>query len=418
MEHISGVVVGTDVTDDISTRILSMDVSLTTDMASQITMTVSDPGLGMLRGNYFQIRQEIDYLGQKWEIASIEVRQGRAGEEVVLECRLRAVQKLKRDKGSKTFSEGSATAFASARAREMGLSFFGEKSASKGRIARVRNDSTDESTWDVLVRLAGDNQYWCFESDGRLFFCSQQFLLGKFAITRTGTNPGFLTTRIDWTTNGKVLQEDSQPTTVQTLPAISGPSGRPTLTSGMHGEPYKAHIKYLQTVLKERAGQSAVAVDGSFGNLTLNAVKAVQKFFNVAEGGKVKTQTWAVIDYLASGVSTTGGAPQEFTVVPLGVPNLRRSDDAPEEASATFKLEREIGKQFRPGMTVNVDGVPGFAVNMLVTDVSWSEGTTDPVSVSCRTIEVPQSQKEKAAAQKRISFTGGGFANIDAGGFL
>jgi hypothetical protein len=323
------------------------------------------------------------------------------------------VQKLKRDKGSKTFSEGSATAFASARARDIGLAFFGEKSASKGKIARVRNDSTDESTWDVLVRLAGDNQYWCFESDGRLFFCSQQFLLGKFAITLTDTNPGFLTTRIDWSTNGKVLQEDSQATLAQTATPIDGPSGRPVLSRGSTG----VHVRYLQTVLKERAGQN-LTVNGTFGSSTLAAVKAVQAFFNVAEGGVVKTQTWAVVDFLASGVSSTGGSPQQYTVVPLGVPNLRRSDDAPEEASASFKVERGIGKQFRPGMTVYVDGVPGFAVNMLVTSVSWSEGTTDPVSVSCRTTEVPKSQKEKAAAAKRISFTGGGFGNFDAGGFL
>lgn len=415
MEQISGLVVGTDVTDDISSRVLSMDVSLTTDMASQFTITVADPGLRMLRANYFQIRQVVTYLGTKWEMASVEVRPGRAGEEVVLECRLQAVQKLKRDKGARTFKEGNPTAFAAARAREVGLAFFGEQTPAKNTISRIRNDNTDESTWDVLQRLANDVQFWCFESDGRLFFCSQQFLLGKFAVVRENTNPGFLSTRIDWASNGQVVQDEvTQPTVTQRYPAIPGPAGRPVLRLGSRGD----HVRYLQNVLKQRAGQ-AVTVDGVFGPQTLSAVRSVQAFFSVGESGTVGTQTWAVVDFLASGIEVTGGASRnDYGVLPLGVPNVRRSDDAPEEMSASFRLERDIGKKMRPGMTVYVDGIPGFATNCLVTEVSWPEGTTDPVSVNARSVQIPTSQTARAAAQKRIDLTGGGYGNTGGVGVL
>ena len=218
MRGLSGVVVGTKVTDDISERILSMDVSLTTDMASQITFTVADPGLLMTRANYFQVRQVVTYLGYKWEMAAVEVQQGQAGEEVVLECRPQAIQKLKRDKGMRIFDEGTPTAFAAARAKDVGLGFFGELSPARGIISRIRNANTDESTWDVLQRLAGDVQFWCFESDGRLFFTSQYFLLGKFALVTANTKPGFLSTRIDWTTNGKVVQQPTPPPWYQIPP--------------------------------------------------------------------------------------------------------------------------------------------------------------------------------------------------------
>jgi hypothetical protein len=416
MKGLSGVVVGTDVTDDISSRILSMDVSLTTDMASQISFTISDPGLLMMRANYFQVRQVVTYLGTKWEMAAVEVQNGQAGEQVMLECRLQAVQKLKRDKGSKTFHEGSATAFAAARAAEVGLSFFGENTAAKGTISRVRNDKTDESTWDVLSRLAGDNQFWCFESDGRLFFTSQQFLLGKFAIVPDATtiSSGFLSTRIDWTTNGKVIQRDTQPTLVQKYPPIAGPTGRPVLSKGATG----THVRYFQTVVNARAGQNIV-VDGIFGNQTLTAVKALQQFFAISENGVIGAQTWGIVDFLASGLEQVGGiSPLQYSIIPVGVPGVRKSDDAPEEMSLSLKVEREIGRTFRPGMTVFVDGVPGFEANCLVTEVSWMEGTPDPVSISARTVEIPRTPADKVKALKKINLTGGGFSSGSATGVL
>lgn len=417
MRGLSGVVVGTTVRDDISTRILSMEVSLTTDMASQVTITVADPGLRMMRANYFQVRQLLTYLGQKWEMTAVEVRQGQAGEQVVLECRLQAVQRLKRDKGARTFSEGNPTAFAAARAAEVGLGFFGETTPSKGTISRIRNDRTDESTWDVLVRLAGENQFWVFESDGRLFFTSQQFLLGKFALADTGTNPGFLSTRVNWATNGRVVQQSTtptQPTLVQVQPAIPGPAGRPTLAVGATGE----HVRYFQNVARQRAGQNIV-VDGIFGPQTLGAVRNIQTFFKVDVTGVVGTQTWAVVDFLASGLQLVGGSSAlPFSVIPVDCPNVRKSDDAPEEMSASFRLERPVGRRMRPGMTVFVDGIPGFAANCLVTEVSWSEGGIDPVSVSARTTEIPTLGPERDKLLQKIDLTGGGYPTEAAGGVL
>lgn len=389
-----------------------MDVSLTADMASQVTFTVADPGLRMLRANYFQVRQQVSYLNQKWEMSAVEVRQGQGGEQVVLECRLQSVQKLKRDKGAKTFSEGSPTAFASARAKEVGLGFFGETTPRKGTISRIRNDRTDESTWDVLVRLAGENQFWVFESDGRLFFTSQQFLLGKFALLATNTNPGFLSTRINWATNGQVVQESTQPTLVQTKPTIPGPVGRPVLSIGATG----THVRYFQTVVKQRAGQNIV-VDGIFGPQTLGAVRNVQSFFKIGENGVIGAQTWGIVDFLASGVEAVGGvSASTYSIIPVDVPNVRKSDDAPEEMSATFRVERELGRQLRPGMTVYVDGIPGFGANCLITEVSWAEGSTEPIRVGARTTEVPAYGKERDTALRKIDLTGGGYPTSSATG--
>lgn len=415
MRRISGVVVGSTITDDISSRILSMEVSLTTDMASQVTITVADPGLRMMRANYFQLRQQITYLDQKWEISSLEVSPSNAGEQVVAECRLQAIQKLKRDKGSKTFSDGSPTAFAQARAAEVGLEFFGESTPAKRTISRVRNDRTDESTWDVLKKLANDNQFWCFESDGRLFFTSQQFLLGKFSLIKESTNPGFLSTRINWATNGRLIQESTQPRFIQVATPIPGPEGRPPLAQGASG----VHVAYLQTVLRDRAGQK-IPLDSIFSAATKKAVTALQTLYGIADNrGQVGALTWEVVDFLASGLEQVGGlSPDQFSIVPITVPTVRKSDDAPEEMSASFDVEQELGRDLRPGMTVYIDGIPGFDANCLITDVSWSEGTNEPVTVSARTTEIPGSSKDREKALKKIDLTGGGFPTVDGGGIF
>lgn len=394
---------------DISPDITQMSVSLTTDMASQITITVSDYGLDKLRNNVFYLKQPIQVLGMQFEVASIEIQQGQGGEEVRLECRLAAVQKLKREKGRAVYRGGSATSFAADRARNVGLRFFGENSTAKSSISRVRNDKTDESTWDVLSRLAGDNQFWLFEIDGRLFFTSQQFLLGKFALENTGSQPGFLSTIVRWS---PITQQPTvdRPRWIRKTKEIPSPKPHPTIQKGSTGE----QVKYLQTVLKKRAGQNIV-VDGVFGNQTRNAVYNLQRFFKLTVNGIVGAQTWAAVDFLASGLSLEGGGDNRYRIEPMQCPNVRRSEDTYEEMTASFQVDREVGRRLRPGMTIKLEGLPGFTSNMLISEVSWEEGTPDPVSVSARTVQVPEDATERAKAQKKISLTGGGFSNVDFG---
>lgn len=59
------------------------------------------------------------------------------------------------------------------------------------------------------------------------------------------------------------------------------------------------YVKYLQGVMKYKAGQSTVIVDGDFGSQTETAVKNVQKFLGLTVDGWVGSQTWKSIDYLA-----------------------------------------------------------------------------------------------------------------------
>ena len=58
-------------------------------------------------------------------------------------------------------------------------------------------------------------------------------------------------------------------------------------------------VKYLQGVLKYKAGQTTMIIDGDFGPKTEAAVKNLQTFFKLVPDGIVRSDTWKVIDYLS-----------------------------------------------------------------------------------------------------------------------
>lgn len=69
----------------------------------------------------------------------------------------------------------------------------------------------------------------------------------------------------------------------------------------------------------------------------------------------------------------------------MDMPTFTRSENDPMDAEGTLLVERTNGVQLRPGMTINITGIPDFENGYLVTDVSFDEGVSDPVRVSFRT---------------------------------
>jgi peptidoglycan hydrolase-like protein with peptidoglycan-binding domain len=379
---------------DIAPYVLSMEVSLSLDAVSQLTITVADPELKLLAKNIFNLRRPITFLGMKFEIASCDVKQGSGGEEVRIEARNAACQKLKRDKTRANFTGGNGTVYAATKARGVGLKFFGEDAIEKTNISQVSSDNADESAWDVLKRIAGQNQFVMFESDGRLFFCSMQFLLGKFAVVAKGVKSGFFATPVRWLT-------DKEPDKV--VPAIPGPADSPTLRKGSTG----AHVTFIQKVLAQRAGQM-VAADGKFGTSTYAAVRNLQAFIKVPITGVVDKTTWPVIRFLAKGQTIEDTS---FRIKALECPACRKSDDDFNAATVSLQVEPDDGRQLRPGMTIQLPDMPEFSNNYIVTEVRWNEGTPDAVSITARTPVEPTDSKVAAKLAARVDLTGGGFSS-------
>ena len=421
MSTIPPIYIGSEPKAEISGSVTSMSVSLTLDEVSQISIEIYDPNLEMLRANYFQIRQPVSYLGMTFEISAIEVSQD-VKQKVSLSLRPRATQILKRTKQA-SISTGGGLDFVANKAREVGLALFMEYSTPTASAASAKEPAVlppdvttnvtqnsflpvQQSAWDVIKKIATDYTYIVCEIDNRLIFASEPFLLGKFGITGYGENPGFISTPVIWNSEPRANR------IIQNYEPIIGPPERPVLRVGNTGR----SIEYLQSVLSKRAGQTITDEYGYFGQSTLAAVHNLQIFFGLGASTTVNVMSWNIVDYLALGVSTVGPSASFQYITPLGVPTLRKSDDAWQAATCDFAVERVQGKLLRPGMTIRIDGVPFFEGHYLVNSVSWNEGTQDNIAVSARALVEPKpSSDEKnddlARFRNALSWTGGGLAN-------
>lgn len=171
--------IGSDRNAEVSKNVVSVSMDLTSNMTSQMSINVYDPDFKMMKANYFQLRRPVSYRGLAWEIASASAdRAPGAPDHVQIACRSGAIQRMRRDKGKKSWNL-SASGLASEIADEFGLKKFIQKSAGGGSITRQSGDNADESTWDVLTRVAADNEFLCFESYGVLYFTSEEFLVER-----------------------------------------------------------------------------------------------------------------------------------------------------------------------------------------------------------------------------------------------
>lgn len=166
-----------DVTDAIS----SFEVSLSINQSSQVTVNVLDPEFALGKANYFQIRRDIFYRHMWFEISAVAIERSEAVHPMyTLECRSKAVQLMKRDKKPEAYRGMTGYDFASAMAKRFSLNFVGEKTTKKQSIVKGKSRNADDSVWTVLQGLAQEQKFVCFESENTLFFCSEQFLLGKW----------------------------------------------------------------------------------------------------------------------------------------------------------------------------------------------------------------------------------------------
>lgn len=74
-------------------------------------------------------------------------------------------------------------------------------------------------------------------------------------------------------------------------------------------------------------------------------------------------------------------------------PSLRRSDDDIYASSGSMLVDRFNGVNLRPGMTIFLGGIPDFEAFYLITDVSFSEGSNEPVQVQFRLPVDPDREK-------------------------
>jgi hypothetical protein len=193
--NLSGIVQLSDLYGQAATyfgqNILEVNVDFQMDIGSEIAIKVLDPSYLMSENNYFVIRRDVTYRGLKYEIASVETGPGDGYSPVVtIRARNKGIMQMKRDKLPRTItSGGSAYEFAASAAAKFGMNFIGQKTNPVPTSFKAGGSNLNESTWDVLDRIAQDNQYVVFEFNNILVFGSHQWLMWKFGAW-TKTVPG------------------------------------------------------------------------------------------------------------------------------------------------------------------------------------------------------------------------------------
>jgi hypothetical protein len=171
--------------------VLSAQFDMSARMVSELKLHVYDPGFKMLNSNYFMIGRRVAFVlpatlevedsdgddvtisvkTVDFEIAAVSAEHG-ANDTVRITARNRKMQQMRREKGQESFGRISPTAFAAATAAKFGLEFFGEDTPVDGNIVREQTEQREESTYDVLTRLARDAEFMFFEANGVMFFAS------------------------------------------------------------------------------------------------------------------------------------------------------------------------------------------------------------------------------------------------------
>lgn len=193
---------------EIHESVLSLSYSLSATAVSEIKVDVHDPNFRMHNNNYFMVGRRVTYDGVAYEISAVELKHG-SRDQCVFTARLEASQKMRREIGQENFGSISPTTFAANVAKKYGLKFFGQESPVDGQIVREANENKDESTMDVLQRLARDLDFMCFEAKGILFFASQEYIMENQAyfvvnVPSGETDPFYASSlKVRRTTDGK-----------------------------------------------------------------------------------------------------------------------------------------------------------------------------------------------------------------------
>ncbi|NEP90081.1 MAG: peptidoglycan-binding protein [Okeania sp. SIO2C2] len=137
-------------------------------------------------------------------------------------------------------------------------------------------------------------------------------------------------------------------------------STRLTVSLGSTGQ----DVKDLQVVLNATVADKSLVVDGVFGNFTKEAVMAFQKQYSLTIDGIVGSQTWAVVDTIASEIDTNYRPVLRFSSKGKDVEYLQRRLNGIGFGSLVVDgifgvATEESVKKFQKYYGLTVDGIVG-----------------------------------------------------------
>jgi hypothetical protein len=188
-------------------QITDISVNYSISAATAITFSMIDPGLEVTKQNYFQVGQTFiyrshnphkllspetiavaagDYMAYFMEVADVSIDQQQGNSPIVrVQGYTKAIQQMKRDRTPGVI-KGENHHYVENAAKKYGLKSVVQPTTKDKSITQADGEKMADSVWDVLTRLASEskdkdkNPYIIFESDGTLYFCTQQWLMYKW----------------------------------------------------------------------------------------------------------------------------------------------------------------------------------------------------------------------------------------------
>jgi cell wall-associated NlpC family hydrolase len=193
---------GGNLSADVAERVVAGDVQLSSAESDQLTITlVDDADLNVLGSNLFEAGtptargSRLDFARLRFEVRSVEITPRGTDHALTVTARSLGTCRLKRDRGAHVWRNVSPTQIARKLATDAGLEFVGQGTGKRKSIARKGAEAGElgESSWDVIVRLAGEAGFITYESAGVLYFAKPTWLveeLDAFPLRWRGTGTG------------------------------------------------------------------------------------------------------------------------------------------------------------------------------------------------------------------------------------
>ena len=219
--------------DYLSGRLLSLNVSYSMSLTTQLTATYDDRGYDLTKNGYFDPRREYKYRGLLFEVVSCESSAGSAGyPQATVEFAPKCVQELRRDKSPESITAINGYEYARRAAARCGMNFVGEQNSKQETVFKGKSSDKDESVWTVLTQTGSDGQFFVFEVDNTLVYASGTWLMWKFGnnskVNAKGKTQKYLELRYDPTqpNNGAGKVKIIKTSRAYAL----GPDGEPVFT--------------------------------------------------------------------------------------------------------------------------------------------------------------------------------------------
>jgi hypothetical protein len=174
---------------DIQSVVTSATMSYASTEVGALSLTVQDDRRGsLLHSGYVALGVPVSFGDQRMDVRTIDTGDGQSGPELRIEARSRTIYRLRTgpQTGEGSWGVVDTGQWIKDRASEVGARTLVQPNLYKLIITRLDT----ETTWDVMQKLAGLHQAWCFEYEQTIVFGQPTWLASRKQVK------GW---RIDWT---------------------------------------------------------------------------------------------------------------------------------------------------------------------------------------------------------------------------